>query len=45
MNSKKIAYFLMTLSFVMIISGGVSSFVINLKTDKEETYKIGRAHV
>lgn len=38
MNNKKIAYFLMTLSFVMIISGGVSSFVINLKADKEETY-------
>ena len=39
MNYKKIAYCLMTISFVMIISGGVSSFLIGLKADKEETYK------
>ena len=37
MNSRKIAYFMMTLSFIMIISGGVSSFVISLKADREET--------
>lgn len=37
MNSKKIAYLMMTLSFVMIISGGVSSFVISLKNDQKET--------
>ena len=39
MNYKKIAYCLMTISFVMIISGGVSSFLLGLKADKEETYK------
>lgn len=37
MNSRKIAYIMMTLSFIMIISGGVSSFVISLKVDREET--------
>ena len=39
MNGKKIAYMLMTLSFVMIISGGVSSFVLGLKADRIETQK------
>ena len=39
MNSKKIAYVLMTLSFIMIISGGVSSFVLGLKADRIETQK------
>jgi len=34
MNSKKIAYILITLSFIMIISGGVSSFLIGLKADR-----------
>ena len=29
----------MTLSFIMIISGGVSSFVLGLKADKLETQK------
>ena len=38
MNSKKIALTIMTLSFVLIISGGVSSFVLGLKKDKEEIY-------
>ena len=36
---KKIAYGLMTLSFVMIISGGVSSFLLGLQNDKRETYQ------
>lgn len=39
MNSKKIAYFLMTLSFIMIISGCFSSFVISLKADRREIAK------
>lgn len=39
MNSRRVAYVLMTLSFVMIISGGVSSFVISLKADREKTEK------
>ena len=34
MNSKKIAYILMTLSIIMIISGGVSSFLIGLQADR-----------
>ena len=38
MNPKKFAYFLMTLSFIMIISGGVSSFVKGLKEDHTATY-------
>lgn len=39
MKSRKIAYILMTLSFIMIISGEMSQFVINLKADKDATYK------
>ena len=39
MNIRKIALGLMTLSFVMIISGGVSSFVLGLKKDHEETQR------
>lgn len=38
MNYRKIAFALMTLSFIMIFSGGVSSFVLGLKNDKAETY-------
>ena len=38
MNYKKLSITLMTLSFVLIISGGVSSFVIGLKADHEATY-------
>ena len=38
MNFKKIALAMMTLSFVLIISGGVSSFVLGLKKDKAEIY-------
>lgn len=38
MNSKKIALGIMTLSFILIISGGVSSFVLGIKKDKEEIY-------
>ena len=39
MNSKRIAHVLMTLSFIMIISGGVSSFLLGLKADRLETQK------
>ena len=39
MNYKKIAMSMMTLSFILIVSGGVSSFVIGLKQDKEEILK------
>ena len=39
MDSKKIAYILMTFSFVFIVSGSVSSFLIGLKNDRNETYK------
>ena len=39
MNGKRIAHILMTLSFIMIMSGGVSSFVMGLKADKLETQK------
>ena len=38
MNYKKLAFKIMTLSFVLIISGCVSSFVLELKHDHEETY-------
>ena len=39
MNSKKIAYFLLTFSFIFIISGGVSSFLIGLQDDRVATLK------
>ena len=39
MKGKKIAHILMTISFVMIMAGGVSSFVLGLKADKLETQK------
>jgi hypothetical protein len=39
MNSKKIAYILVTFSFIFIISGGVSSFLIGLKDDRVATLK------
>ncbi len=35
MNVKKISYILLAISFVMIISGGVSSFLMGLRTDKQ----------
>ena len=38
MDYKKLAFRIMTLSFVLIISGGVSSFVLGLKQDHEATY-------
>lgn len=38
MNYKRIALGMMTLSFILIISGGVSSFVLGLKKDKDEIY-------
>lgn len=39
MDSKKVAYILMTLSFILIISGSFSTVVLSLKKDKEETYR------
>lgn len=39
MKNRKIAYILMTISFVMIIAGGMSTFIINLKADRDETYR------
>ncbi len=39
MNLRKFAYILMTFSFILIVSGSVSSFLLGLKNDKEETYK------
>ena len=38
MEKKKLAYILLTLSFVMIFSGSVSSFVKGLKDDHQATY-------
>ena len=38
MDYKRVAFFLMTLSFIMIMSGSVSSFLLGLKADREETY-------
>lgn len=43
MDSKKISYILMTFSFILIVSGSVSSFVAGLKKDQAETYR--RVHV
>lgn len=39
MSLRKVAYVLMTFSFILIVSGSVSSFLLGLKNDKEETYK------
>ncbi len=39
MDSKRIAYVLMTISFIMIMSGSVSSFVAGLKQDQAEMYR------
>lgn len=39
MNGKKIGYVLLTISLVMIISGGVSSFLIGLNEDRELTFR------
>ena len=36
---KRVAYLLMTFSFVLIVSGGVSSFVAGLKADRKEIYQ------
>ena len=38
MKYRRIAKYMMTLSFVLIISGGVSSFVLGLQRDREQTY-------
>lgn len=42
MDYKKIAYALLTLSLIMIISGGFSSFLIGLRKDKENTLNLMR---
>ena len=39
MNYRKMALSIMTLSFVLIVSGCVSSFVLGLQKDREEIYK------
>ena len=39
METKKISYILFAVSFVMIIAGGFSSFLIGLREDKELTNK------
>ncbi|MBQ6135730.1 MAG: hypothetical protein IJI60_05410 [Bacilli bacterium] len=39
MNLRKLAYTIMTLSFILIVSGSVASFVSGLKKDRQETYK------
>ena len=39
MDTKKIALGIMTLSFILLVSGGVSSFVIGLQEDHRETSK------
>ena len=36
MNFKKISFFLIPISFVLIVSGSVSSFVLGLKKDRQE---------
>lgn len=38
MNNKKLALGMMTLSFILIFAGGVSSFVLGLQQDKKEIY-------
>ena len=38
MNYKRISLLIMTLSFILIIAGGVSSFVFGLQKDREESY-------
>ena len=40
MNYRKIGYALLTLSLVLIISGGFSSFLIGLRKDKENTLNL-----
>ena len=37
MNIRKFAYFIMTFSFILIVSGSVSTFVINLRNDQNAT--------
>ena len=39
MNYKKISLILMTFSFVLIMSGGVSSFILGLKADREASFR------
>ena len=38
MSSRKIAFGILTLSFILIISGSVASCVLGLQQDREETY-------
>ena len=40
MNIRKIAYGLLALSIVLIMSGGFSSFLIGLRKDKENTLNL-----
>ena len=39
MKLRRFAYVLMTFSFILIVSGSVSSFLLGLKADKDSTYK------
>lgn len=39
MNIRKMAYGMLSLSFVLMISGGFSSFLINLKADHQEVLR------
>ena len=39
MNIRKIAYGVLTLSLILIVSGGFSSFLIGLRNDRKETLK------
>lgn len=40
MNGKTVGYVLLVISLIMIISGGVSSFLVGLKADKDLTYRM-----
>ena len=40
MNYRKIGYALLTLSLILIISGGFSSFLVGLREDKENTLNL-----
>ncbi len=38
MKSKKLVLIIMTISFVLIIAGGVALFVVGLQADRKEVY-------
>ena len=40
MKARTIGYILLIISLIMIVSGGVSSFLIGLKADKDLTYRM-----